>query len=111
MRPSGPTRITLSVFEREAQAIARLKYPHIVTLYRYGEADGLLYLAMEYIEGADLAEILAGYRADQALMPAARAGQIIRPICLALDYAHQQELSTGMSNPLTSCSTRRAALF
>lgn len=77
-------------FEREAQAIARLKHPHIVTLYRYGEADGLLYLAMEYIEGADLAAILAGYRADQSLMPAARAGQIIRPICLALDYAHQQ---------------------
>ena len=77
-------------FEREAQAIARLKHPHIVTLYRYGEADGLLYLAMEYIEGADLAAILAGYREDQNLMPAVRTSQIISPICLALDYAHQQ---------------------
>lgn len=79
-----------SRFEREAQAIARLNHPHIVTLYRYGEVDGLLYLAMEYIEGADLAVVLAGYRADQNLMPVGRASRIVRPICLALDYAHQQ---------------------
>src|SRR6185295_13058234 len=41
----------ISRFEREAQAIAQLKHPHIVGVYRAGEARGLLYIAMEYIEG------------------------------------------------------------
>ncbi|MEW5956730.1 MAG: serine/threonine-protein kinase, partial [Chloroflexota bacterium] len=80
----------ISRFEREARAIAQLKHPHIVGVYRYGEAEGLLYLAMEYIEGANLAVVLAGYRRDQKLMPFSEIGRIIRPICLALDYAHDQ---------------------
>ncbi len=77
-------------FEREAQAIAQLKHPHIVGIYRYGEAHGVLYLAMEYIEGADLEAILASYHQDQQSMPFERVNQIIQPICLALDYAHSQ---------------------
>jgi serine/threonine protein kinase len=77
-------------FEREAQAIAQLKHPHIVGVYRSGEANGLLYIAMEYIEGADLEAVLADYRQDQQLMPFDHVGQIIQPICLALDYAHSQ---------------------
>jgi serine/threonine protein kinase len=79
-----------SRFEREAQAIARLKHPHIVSLYRYGEAQGLLYLAMEYIEGEDLERRLAGYQASQSPFPVVEAGRIIRQVCLALDYAHSQ---------------------
>lgn len=77
-------------FEREAQAIAQLKHPHIVGVYRYGEANGLLYIAMEYIEGASLEAVLATYRQDQQVMPPAEASQMLRPICLALDYAHSQ---------------------
>ncbi|GIK40852.1 MAG: hypothetical protein BroJett011_46850 [Chloroflexota bacterium] len=75
-------------FEREAQAIAQLEHPHIVRLYRYGEADGLLYMAMQYIEGADLDSVLAGYRADGEYIEPVEASRIIREICLALDYAH-----------------------
>jgi serine/threonine protein kinase len=77
-------------FQREARAIAQLKHTHIVGVYRYGEADGLLYLAMEYIEGVNLAETLAAYHRQQKLMPSAEVNLIISPICLALDYAHSQ---------------------
>lgn len=77
-------------FEREAQAVAQLNHPHIVGVYRYGEANGLLYIAMEYIEGASLEAVLASYRQDHQLMSPAEARQIVRPICLALDYAHSQ---------------------
>ena len=77
-------------FEREAQAIARLENPHIVRLYRYGEAAGVLYMAMQYIEGVNLQERLAAYRQQGELMPAAEAARIIGQICRALQYAHEQ---------------------
>lgn len=75
-------------FEREAQAVAQLEHPHIVRLYRYGEANDLLYMAMQYIEGVDLGTLLAAYQADEELIEPKEATRIIREVCLALDYAH-----------------------
>ncbi len=77
-------------FEREAQAIAQLEHPHIVRLYRYGEVDNMLYMAMQYIEGVDLQTMLAGYEAQGELMVPDDVRRIIREICLALDYAHSK---------------------
>ena len=77
-------------FEREAQAIAQLEHPHIVRLYRYGEVDGVLYMAIQYIEGADLGFVLASYRADGDFIDPHDARRIIREVCLALDYAHSR---------------------
>jgi serine/threonine-protein kinase len=77
-------------FEYEAQTIAQLEHPHIVRVYRYGEADGTLYLAMQYIKGASLDSILASYREDGEFMETEDAVRIVRELCLALDYAHSQ---------------------
>jgi eukaryotic-like serine/threonine-protein kinase len=77
-------------FEREAQAIARLQHPHIVQLYRYGQAGDMLYMAMQYIDGLDLEKILQGYRADREDMDPADVHNIIRQVCSALDYIHSQ---------------------
>jgi serine/threonine protein kinase len=77
-------------FEREAQAIAQLEHPHIVRLYRYGQSDSLLYMAMQYVEGQNLQSMLAAYRKGRQLMPADKVRRIIREICLALDYAHSK---------------------
>jgi serine/threonine protein kinase len=77
-------------FEREAQIIARLDHPHIVRLYRFDEQDGWLYMAMQYIEGADLGVVLANYRADGEFIEPSDARRIIREVCLAVDYAHSQ---------------------
>jgi serine/threonine protein kinase len=75
-------------FEREAQAIARLTHPHIVTLYRFGEVGGLLYMAMQYVEGADLGDLLGDYRAEGAFMEPEIALRLTDEVCRALDYAH-----------------------
>lgn len=88
--PFQANRDYMTRFEREAQAIAQLKHPHIVGVYRYGEVDNLLYIAMEYIDGADLEAVLTTYRADGALMPAAEVNRLVRQVCLALDYAHSK---------------------
>jgi serine/threonine protein kinase len=71
-------------FLREAQALARLSHANIVTVHDFGEADGLFFLLMEYVDGMNLREILrAGKMApDQALA-------IVPRICEALQYAHE----------------------
>jgi len=74
-------------FLREAQAAGRLNHPGIVTIHDVGEdrSSGVLYIAMEYIEGRDLKEILAsGHRFRPS-----EAARIVADVAVALDYAHQ----------------------
>ena len=71
-------------FSREARIAAALAHPNIVTVYDAGEVDGTLYLAMQYIEGSDLARMLA---ADGRLKPY-RAIDVCRQVADALDAAH-----------------------
>ncbi|MEW5961000.1 MAG: serine/threonine-protein kinase, partial [Chloroflexota bacterium] len=77
-------------FQREAQAIAQLEHPHIVRLYRYGEALGVLYIAMQHIEGKNLHSLIAKHRQERAFIPAEEVSRIIRQVGQALDYAHSQ---------------------
>ncbi|MFN8377493.1 MAG: serine/threonine-protein kinase [Anaerolineae bacterium] len=75
-------------FEREARAIAGLDHPHLITLYRYGEAEGLLYMAMRFIEGFDLGAVIRSYHDDGALIEWGEVARLAREIGSALDYAH-----------------------
>src|SRR5215216_11642 len=75
-------------FNREARIAAALQHPNIVTVYDAGEEDGLLYLAMQYIEGNDLSAVL---RSQGRLRPY-RAIDVCRQIAAALDAAHGQGL-------------------
>jgi serine/threonine-protein kinase len=75
-------------FTREARIAAALQHPNIVTVYDAGEVEGLLYLAMQYIEGQDLAAVL---RRDGRLRPY-RAIDVCRQIAAALDAAHAMGL-------------------
>jgi CheY-like chemotaxis protein len=71
-------------FEREARISAALQHPNIVTVYDAGEVDGLLYLAMQYIEGSDLAAVLS----EQGRLRPYRAIDTCRQVAAALDAAH-----------------------
>jgi tRNA A-37 threonylcarbamoyl transferase component Bud32/CheY-like chemotaxis protein len=75
-------------FTREARIAAALQHPNIVTVYDAGEVDGLLYLAMQYIEGDDLAGML---RTEGRLRPY-RAVDVCRQVAAALDAAHAMGL-------------------
>ncbi len=73
-------------FVREARAAGRLNHPGIVTIHDVGEdpETGLMYIAMEYVEGRDLKELMA---AGQRFRPS-EAARIAADVAVALDYAH-----------------------
>jgi tRNA A-37 threonylcarbamoyl transferase component Bud32 len=72
-------------FEREARALARLDHPGIVRVHDFGEAAGSYFLAMEYVEGASLRDLLGDGR-----LTAKDVLAFIPQICDALQYAHDQ---------------------
>ncbi|MCU0792688.1 MAG: serine/threonine protein kinase [Opitutaceae bacterium] len=70
-------------FAREAQALARLDHPNIVTVYDSGQAGGWCYLLMEFVDGVTLRHLIHGGR-----MSAREALTIVPRICDALQFAH-----------------------
>jgi tRNA A-37 threonylcarbamoyl transferase component Bud32 len=89
IRPDHETDATARRrFHREAQAFARLAHPNIVEVYDSAEIDGFPFLAMEYIEGDDLARLLRRH----GRLPVALACEYIRQACLGLQHAHERGL-------------------
>jgi len=72
-------------FNREARALARLNHPNIVTVYEFGQVNGLSFFIMEYVDGLNLREV---ERAGK--LSAREALQIVPQICEALQYAHDE---------------------
>ncbi|MBB6675525.1 Stk1 family PASTA domain-containing Ser/Thr kinase [Cohnella nanjingensis] len=75
-------------FRREAQAAASLSHPNIVSIYDVGQEEDTHYIIMEYVDGANLNEIIR----DRAPLPAAEAVRIASQICDALDHAHHSQI-------------------
>ncbi len=78
----------LARFNREAQMSSAFSHPHAVTIYDFGDDNGLHYLAMEFVEGETLSSVL---RREGAL-PLARTLAIARQACAALDAAHRMNI-------------------
>jgi len=78
-------------FEREAEVTTHLSHPHIVKLVEFGSWDGRLYLAMEFLPGRSLADLLDSNRGGTGgRLTVARTIAIVRPVLDALDYAHRR---------------------
>lgn len=73
-------------FEREARAAARLQHPNIVTIYELGEVGGQLFIAMELIEGQDLAEAMLA----RDRLTVEDKLRIIVDVCEGLDFGHKR---------------------
>lgn len=71
-------------FLREAQSAGRLSHPNIVTIYDVGEADGLAYIAMEYLSGATLRDVM-----NRGPMPLELALDTATQMAEALAFAHE----------------------
>ena len=77
-------------FAREADIAASLWHPHVVAVHDRGEHDGQLWIAMDYVEGTDAAQLMR-VRYPHG-MPRAEAVGIVSAIADALDYAHERYL-------------------
>jgi serine/threonine protein kinase len=75
-------------FIREARAAAELEHPNIVPVYDAGEVEGRLYLAMKFIEGTDLAQLLE----QETRLSPDRVMPLLEQLADALDAAHQNGL-------------------
>jgi serine/threonine-protein kinase len=73
-------------FLREAQAAGSLQHPNVITIYDFGEVDGHLFIAMEFVEGEDLDKLLAK---EVALSPVDKL-DIIIDVLSGLAYAHKR---------------------
>jgi len=78
----------LQNFLREAKSAAKLNHPNIVTVYDAGEQDGRYYIAMEYVDGTTLKDVL------KRKGPIAAGGvlNVLLQMCEALGYAHEQRV-------------------
>ena len=77
-------KTVLKRYEREAAAAAKLDHPNIVKLFDAGEASGRFYLAMEYVDGSDLARLVK----DNGPLGTAEACEYMRMTALGLQHAH-----------------------
>ena len=72
-------------FQRECQAAASIRHPHVLPVYHAGEERGLLYVTMQWVDGADLGRVLA---LEHRLAPAPAAA-LAADLADALDAAHR----------------------
>jgi serine/threonine protein kinase, bacterial len=75
-------------FTREAEIAATLYHPHIVEVHDRGEFEGQLWIAMDYVDGTDAAQLVR--ERFPAGVPASEVLAIVTAVAGALDYAHQR---------------------
>ncbi|PWB75538.1 MAG: hypothetical protein C3F15_06305, partial [Holophagae bacterium] len=78
----------VTMFIDEAKLAAQLKHPNIVDIYDLGKIDRSFYIAMEYVEGHDLRDVLARCRTAGVTVPVPLALHCAAQLASALDHAH-----------------------
>lgn len=101
-------------FRREAQAVARLSHPNVVSVFDTGEdrfaGDGggpVPYIVMEYVEGRPLRSVLDEDVAQYGAMPTEKALRIVSDVLAALDASHEMGLVHRDIKPGNVMMTRR----
>src|SRR3954469_21661332 len=78
----------VKMFIDEATLCGRLSHPNIIQVYEFGREDGSYFIAMEYLEGLNLANVLGDLVERGEKVPVNLAADVLRQTCLGLGYAH-----------------------
>src|SRR5690606_456475 len=86
LMPTLAAGVSVDRFRREILLVAKLQHPHIVPVYSAGEAAGLPYFTMPFVEGESLRERIAHH----GELPISEVIRLLRNVASALSYAHGQ---------------------
>jgi len=102
-RELAPSPEFVERFQREARAAARLDHPNIASVYDLGQTDdGTLFIAMEFIDGSSLKDVIQ----TAGPLPAARIVSLTGQIAAALAAAHARNIIHRDLKPQNVCITR-----
>lgn len=96
----------LKRFQQEARLIAKLEHPHILPVHDFGEADGIPYMVMRYLEAGTLKE-----RLSSGPLPLEEADRIFTQLANALGYAHENGVIHRDIKPSNAMLDRRGDVF
>jgi serine/threonine-protein kinase len=85
----------VQMFIGEAKILGMLHHPNVVQAYDFGEADGSLFLVLEYVDGPSLSRAMHILRSTGRPFPVAIAAHFAHEVCRALDYVHNLADSDG----------------
>jgi eukaryotic-like serine/threonine-protein kinase len=85
------------MFLREAKLAKLLDHPNVVRAYDYGEVDGELYLAMEYVEGQALSRVLSTLSESGEKLSPSLVAYVLSQVCEGLHAAHELKDASGAS--------------
>ncbi|HWU86604.1 MAG TPA: serine/threonine-protein kinase, partial [Kofleriaceae bacterium] len=88
-------QLAIELFLNEAKIAGRLMHPNIVQVLDVGEVQGALYLAMEYVHGRDLRNVIKKLQQNRTVMPLGEACHIVREVAQALHHAYWSTDMTG----------------
>lgn len=79
----------LDMFLSEAKLVARLSHQNIIQIHEMGEIDGDYYIAMEYVRGKSMRDVIDELRAEGRTLPLPHVIELGIKLCEGLGYAHQ----------------------
>ncbi|MEZ4270530.1 MAG: serine/threonine-protein kinase, partial [Myxococcota bacterium] len=85
----------INMFVDEARIAVQLSHANIVQIFELGKFENQYYIAMEYVSGKDLRQILDDYRKRKEFIPLSAAAYLASKVCEGLDYAHRKTDPSG----------------
>ena len=95
--PPGEMEAQKKALINEARVCGHLKHPGVVDVYRVGEHNGVIYIAMEFVDGPDLNTLLEALRRQTIPIPISVCLDMAIEISDALDHAHTARTDDGRS--------------